>query len=224
MGILFLVGISASPNDHGERKEYNQSSLGTESSVDTLDIKSVTPDTGKYNLSQVVEDRVKGLGAGIESSTVDRVLLIGVKLARRPEHGEEEQDERVELHGLVEPDEFRLPTRVLLQDDAGSVWSDNIVGVAEEESEDSSSEHEHDEGDVGSIGDSAVSRDLDILADRDLRNIRRHSKFKPSGNDAPRTSKLTKPPITAPMLKIPQNQAKYRPFWPSLGYEIMIVP
>ena len=26
------------------------------------------------------------------------------------------------------------------------------------------------------------------------------------------------------MLKIPQNQAKYRPFWPSFGYEIMIVP
>ena len=95
--------------------------------------------------------------------------MVGVKPVGGPEHGKEEDDEGLESNSLPEPDELGLPGWVLHEHDAGSVRSDNIIGVAEHEGQNGTAKHENDEGDVGSVGDCFVGLDVDILAERDLR-------------------------------------------------------
>lgn len=57
---------------------------------------------------------------------------------------------------------------MLHQDDFGAVGSDDIFGVAEEEGEAGTKEHEDDEGDVGSVADVLVGSNMDVLAQGDL--------------------------------------------------------
>lgn len=85
-----------------------------------------------------------------------------------PEHGEEKSHVRLVLDSLPQPHEFRLPAGVLHQDNATTIRSDHIFGVAEAESENCSKEHENDESNVGSVRDSAVGLDIDVLAKGNL--------------------------------------------------------
>jgi hypothetical protein len=55
-------------------------------------------------------------------------------------------------------------------------------------------------------------------------NGRYNAEFRDIKGQYGEIGKRTRLPSTAPILKMPQNQAKARPFWPSLGYEIMMVP
>ena len=99
--------------------------------------------------------------------------MIGCEPIGRPKHGEEEKNEGFESNGFPKSDELGLPAGVLHQDNASPIRSDDITGVAKAQSNTSTQEHEDDEPDVGTIGDSAVGLDIDILAERDLkRNIR----------------------------------------------------
>ena len=167
-GVLLLISISTTPNNERKGEKDSQSSLCSHGTSHSLDIQSITPDNSSQNLSHVVKERVESFGAGVEASTVDGVELIGVEPVGGPEHGEEKENEGLKFYSLVESDKFGLPAGVLHEDDSGSVGSDNVVGVAEHEGEDSAEEHEHDEGDVSSICHSAVGLDVDVLAKRDL--------------------------------------------------------
>lgn len=65
-----------------------------------------------------------------------------------------------------------MPGGVLHEHYAGSVAADDVTSVAKHQGENGTGEHEDDEGDIGSISDGAVGPDVDILAERDLVNVR----------------------------------------------------
>lgn len=181
-----------------------------------LQIKEISPDASGKDLCHPVQKTVQGLGSGIEVSAVYRVLLVDVKPIGREEHGEKEEYKWLEFERFVQSPELALPGWVLHQDDAGAVLSDNVVGIAEREGKKSSTEHEYDEPNVGTIAHCHIGLDVDILAQGDLYrwlgiNPNRKGTY---GNHMEglmlgvNEKELTKLPITAPILKIPQNQAK----------------
>ena len=165
--VSLLICIATSPNGECKDEQHGQDTLGTDGSSDSLNIQRVTKDCSSHNLGHVVKNRVQSLGAGIEASTVDGVDLVGGEPVGRPEHGEEQDDEGLELNGLVKSDKLGLPAGILHQNDSGSVRSDNIASVTKKQGEDSSAEHEHDESNVGSISDGLVGLYVDVLSDRD---------------------------------------------------------
>lgn len=161
-------GVSATPDGHGEDKEECKATLGSDSSADSLDIKSISETHGAYNLRHVVEKGVESLSSSSEIGTVDGVEVVGVEPIRGPEHGEEEDDEGFESDRLVESDELGLPGWVLHQNDSGTVFSDDITSVAEEKGENGTASHEDNEGNICTISDSAVGFNMDVLAKRNL--------------------------------------------------------
>ena len=212
-GVGLLVSVATSPDDHGEDEEGNPRNLGSKGTANSIHIEEITQDGSGDDLGKVVQKTVKGLGAGGEVEAVDAVLLVGVEPVGRPEHGEQEDDEGLEADGLPQADKLGLPAGVLHEDDAGAIRSNNVRGVAEHKGENGTAQHEDDEGNVGAISNGLIAGHVDVLAERDLRDCLL-AKAR-GGRNGKR--ELTKLPMTAPMLKIPQNQAKYRPFWLSVG-------
>jgi hypothetical protein len=131
-------------------------------------------------------------------------LLVDIEPVGDEEHGEEKDDKRLEAKSLPKTPEFALPGWVLHEDDTGAVSSDDFAGIAKGEGEDGAEKHEDNEADVSSITDCLVLSDVDVFTEGDLPWV--------SKSIYERAREHTKPPITAPMLKIPQNQAKYFPF------------
>jgi hypothetical protein len=95
-------------------------------------------------------------------------LLVGIEPVGRPEHWEEKNDKWLESDSLPKSNKLRLPARVLHQNDASSVRSDNIAGITKTEGEAGTAEHEDNEGNVGTISDCAVRFDMDVLSKWDL--------------------------------------------------------
>jgi hypothetical protein len=199
-----LKGISATPDSKGQHKQGSPSGLGTGASAHALSIKQISPNGSSDNLSHPVQQTVEGLCAGIEVGAVDSVLLVDVEPVGDEEHGEEKDDERLEAKSLPKTPELALPGWVLHEDDTGAVSSNDLAGIAKGEGENGTEEHEDDEADVRSITDCLVLFDVDVFTERDLPWVNKSIYERARGH--------TRPPITAPMLKIPQNQAKYFPF------------
>ncbi len=220
--VCFGEGVPTTPDGHGEDEDEDEADLRSDCTTDFLNIEGIAKEQGAANLGKVVQKTIEGLSAGVEVRSVDSVKLVGVKPVRGPEHGEEKDDEGLESDGLVEPNDLGLPTRVLHQDNAGAIWSDNIGGIAEEQSQNCASEHENNERNIGAIANSFVGLDIDVLTKRDLECVRHCCQMTemklckkvqaPEGR-----RRLTKLPMTAPILKIAQNQAKYLPFCSSRG-------
>jgi hypothetical protein len=133
-----------------------------------VDIHKNTIDNGTDDLGEVVEKVVQGLGAGIKMGTVDAVLLVGSEPVGAPEHGEQENDRGLVSQGLPKTDELGLPAGMLHQNNLGSIGADDILGVAEKKGDACSEEHEDNEGNVGTIANVLICRDMDILSERDL--------------------------------------------------------
>lgn len=166
VGLLEIV--TTSPDDHGEDEKNAEGDLGTDGATDALDVETVTPDGGGEDLGEPVQHAVQGAGAGVEVGAVHGVLLVDVEPVGDEEHGEEQEDEGLELGGLVQTPQLGLPAGVLHQDDAGAVLSDDIGCVDEEEGEDGTEEHEHDECDVRAIGDVSGLLDVDVGSEGNL--------------------------------------------------------
>lgn len=124
--VRLLVSVAASPDDHGQDKERSPSNLGSDSTTDLVDIKSITQYDRGDDLCQVVQKAVERLGTGRKSGTIDGVLLVGIEPVRGPEHGEEQDDERLESDGFPESDELRLPARILHHNHTAAINTDDI--------------------------------------------------------------------------------------------------
>lgn len=129
-GIVLLPGIAATPDSHGNEEEPDKGGLGTDGAAEVGKIKERTQDHRADNLSEPVQETVQGPRASVEVGRINRVLLISIEPIGRPEHGEQENDVRVEFDRLPETDQLGLPGRVLHQDDSGSVTTDNLLAVA----------------------------------------------------------------------------------------------
>lgn len=120
-------------------------------------------------MSKPVENVVESTGTSVEDGSVQTVLLICVEPVGSPKHWEEENDEGFVGDGLVEAFEFGYPGWVFHEDYFGTIWSDNVIGVAEKESDTCTDEHEDDECDISAIVNSTVGFDIDILTEWDLK-------------------------------------------------------
>lgn len=166
---MLLPGIATTPDDHGQDEEDTKGDLGTDAAADTVDIQQGTDDHGSDDLSEPVQETVQGLGAGVEVGAVDAVLLVGVEPVGGPEHREEQDDVGLGLDGLPQTVDLGPPAGALHQDDAGAILTDDLVGVANEQGQAGTEEHEHDEGNVGAIADGAVGLDVDVLSEGNLK-------------------------------------------------------
>lgn len=99
---------------------------------------------------------------------------------------------------------------ILLEDDATAVFSNNVAGVAKKQGQDGAAEHENDEADLGAVRDGGVGFDVDVLAQGNLITLHScsaHIEFRTPPPPPEGKGFLTKLPMTAPMLKMPQNRA-----------------
>lgn len=156
--------VASAPDGEGEDEEDDEGGLGAGCALEALDVEGVAEDDGTDHLGEPVEEGVEGAGADVEEGAVDGVGLVGGEPVRGPEHGEEEEDVGLGDDGLVEADELGAPRGVLHEDDARAVGADHVVCVAEEQGQDGTGEHEHDEGDVSSILDPNALRVVDVQA------------------------------------------------------------
>ena len=131
----------------------------------------MTKSKSANHLCKVVQDAVQSLRSGAEVSTVDGVCLIGDEPVGGPEHGEKKDYEWFVLDGLPQSEKLGLPGWILHQYNAGAIWSNDILRVAKEESEDGPKKHEDNESNVGSIGDCGVGLYVEVLSQRDLLKI-----------------------------------------------------
>lgn len=166
--ISFGVSVSATPDCHGEDEKDAKRPSSTDRTSDPWDIHGKSVEKGPNDLGEVVEKVVQGLGAGVEVSTVDTVLLVGCEPIGGPEHGEQENDHGFVSNGLPKTNELGLPTWVFHQNDLGSIGADNIIGVAEKQGEACPEEHKNDEGNVSAVPNCFVFFDMDVLPDGDL--------------------------------------------------------
>jgi hypothetical protein len=165
---VLLPGIATTPDNHGESEQDAKGNLSTDTAADTLDIQKRTDNESSDNLGKPVQETVQGLGAGVEVGTVDTVLLVGVEPVGGPEHGEEQDDVGLGLDGLPQTVDLGPPAGALHQNDAGAILTDDLVGIANEQGQAGTEEHEHNEGDVGAVTDGAVGLDVDVLSEGDL--------------------------------------------------------
>jgi hypothetical protein len=169
-GVEFLVSISTTPCGHGEDEKKSQCTLSTDRSTEITRIETPAEDDGADDLSTPVQDVVESTSADVEDGAVDGVLLVWVEPVRRPEHGEEENDQRLVSEGFPETNEFRFPARVFHEDDFGAVRSDNVGGIAQAHGNKCTKEHENNECDIGAITDVARSCVVDVLTKWNLSN------------------------------------------------------
>jgi hypothetical protein len=94
--------------------------------------------------------------------------LVRVEPVGRPEHREKKDDIRFVLKRVPEPVQLGFPSWVFHNDNPGSIAADDLLRVAEHESQASAKEHQDDESDVCSVGDSGSDFDVDIRAESDL--------------------------------------------------------
>lgn len=166
--VLLLKGIAAAPDDEGESEEDTPGQLGTDGTAEQGDIQEETPDTSGDDLCKIVEETVEGVGAGAEEGAVDGVLLVRGEPVRGEEHGEEEDDERLEAERLPQAQELAGPARVLHENDTAAILSHDVVGIAEHKGEDGTETHQDDEANVSTISDVVLSGVVDVLAKRNL--------------------------------------------------------
>ena len=163
-GVQLFVSVSTAPDSHCHNEKHDQASLCSNRTAPTLHVKEITKEQSTYDLCQVEKETVEGFCASVEAETIDIVLLVGIEPVGRPEHWEKENDKWLEFQGLPKSSNLGLPTGVLHQDNAASVGSDDIFGIAKAEGETGAAEHEDDEGNVSTISDRAVCPDIDVLA------------------------------------------------------------
>lgn len=119
-------GVATAPDNHGHHEEEAQCESSAHRAPEIRAIETISHEQRTGDLSEIVQERVEGLGAGVEVSAVDGVLLVCVEPVGRPEHGEQENDVWLEFDRFPETDELGLPGRVLLEDNVRSVWSDDV--------------------------------------------------------------------------------------------------
>lgn len=167
-GVGLLIGVSTAPYGKGEDEENDPGNLRSDGTANPLDIEQVSPDDSRKDLSEEVQKTVKSLGAGTEVSTINGVLLVDVEPVRGEEHGEKQNHEWLKSKGFPKAQQLRLPARMLHQDDAAAVGSDNVASVAEAESKQGTDEHQDDEANVRTVGDGNVGLDMDVFTEGNL--------------------------------------------------------
>lgn len=167
-GVPHLPGVATTPNGDGENEQCDQGHLSTNRATNTFSVKQRTHDNGSHDLRKPVEESVQCLGASVEVGAVNGVLLVCVEPVGGPEHGEEEDDPWFRTNCIPQSDDLGLPRGVLHEDNARAVGTNDFVCVAETQGKTCACEHEYDKGDVSTITDSLVLRDMDVLAQRDL--------------------------------------------------------
>lgn len=95
-------------------------------------------------------------------SSVNTVLLVSVKDVRGKEHGEEEDDPGRLVDALPKTVELGLPSGFLHNNDLGPIFTDDLVGIDEEQCQNGADEHENNEGSIGTIGNSS-GRVVEVL-------------------------------------------------------------
>lgn len=166
--LFLLPGPTASPDDKGQAHEDNVGDASTGRAANLGVVESPAVDDGAQDLRKPVQQTVEGAGAGVEVSAVETVVLIRVKGIGAEEHGE--QQEYIGLLGDRVPDAHNLgiPRRVLHQDDLGTVLSNHLVGVGQQERDHGSDEHEHNKGTVRAVTRAIGSLVVDNLRKTDL--------------------------------------------------------
>lgn len=166
--VPLLPGIATAPDRHRQSEEHEKPNTGTDTAADLLNVQEGPDQSRSDDLGEPVQEAVQRLGAGVEVGGVDAVLLVGVEPVGGPEHGEEKDDVGLGPDGVPQADDLGLPAWVLHEDDAGAVWTHDLVCVAEEEGKASAKEHEDNEGDVGAVADVAIGLDVDVFSEGDL--------------------------------------------------------
>lgn len=166
--IILLPGPAATPDNHCQDEENGPSGAGTRCPTEVAYIEERSDDTRSHDLSEPVQEGIQGASAGVEVGDVDCVSLVCVEPVGRPEHGEQKDDIRFVLEGVPESPQLSFPGWVFHDDNAGSVAADDLVRVAQQESQASAEEHQDDESDVCSVGDSGGDFDVEVGAKRDL--------------------------------------------------------
>jgi hypothetical protein len=119
-------------------------------------------------LCNPVENIVQSSRPQIKFGQIDDVELVGVEPIRSEEHREEEKDIRIGEERLPEAQNFRLPSRVTLQNDTGAIRAYNVFGVYQHPSQASAGKREYQEADVGSIRNVGITCRVDILSEWEL--------------------------------------------------------
>lgn len=104
--------------------------------------------------------------------TVNSILLVDVEPVGGPEHGKEEDDPGFVPDRFVKAVDLREPSWVLLQDDAGTIFTNDILGIGNRASTHSTKSHKDDKGNVSSICDCAIGVDVDVLTEGNLVRVR----------------------------------------------------
>ena len=163
-----LPSVATTPDDDREDEKDDQGCLRTDGATNAFRVKNRAHNNGGHDLCKPVQESIEGLGAGVEVSAVNGVLLVCVEPVRGPEHGEEEDDPRFRTECIPQSNDLGFPRGVLHQDHPRAVATHDFFCVAETQGKTRAYEHEHDEGDVSAIANGLVLLDIDVLAQGDL--------------------------------------------------------
>lgn len=201
--------VSTTPNNEGEDEERHNTGLSTYGAGEAFAVESEAEDSGANDLGGPVENRIEGSSTNVEPGGIDILEMVGIEPVGGEEEWEEEDDVPVGLECFEHADELGLPRWIFHKNDTRPVFALDVMGIAEKGGEDESSCHEDDEGNVSSVVDSATP----------IVNVLGQLMQSQQTRLDPGLVELTgmRAPMTAPKLKIIQNQEMKRPFCPSVG-------
>lgn len=167
--MLLLPVVPTTPDDHGQDEKDDEVRPGANRATNPPIVEGIAKDYGTENLAAPVEGVVQGAGAHVEVESIHAGPLVGVEDVGGEEHGEEQDDPRLAGDGLHKPQQLRLPCWVLHEDHLAAVTTQDHVGIAEEEGQNQTQEHEDDEPGIGTVGDRAGLL-VDVLTERNERS------------------------------------------------------
>lgn len=166
--LCLLPGPAATPDSKGQDDQGDKRSTSTSGSAGLGVIEGPAVDHGADNLCKPVEETIERAGAGVEVGVVHAVVLVDVEDVGAEEHGEQKDDPGLGVESSPKALKFASPRGVLLDNNLAVIASDDLVGVAEEERQAGTDEHEDDEGGICSVTDGTRFLVVHRLDERDL--------------------------------------------------------
>ena len=163
-----LESISTTKDGECQNQNGNPSNLCSDGPANLGVVETESKDECADDLSSPVEGIVQGSGPGVEVCQVDTVELISVEPIRGKEHREQADDVRFASNGLPEAEQLRFPCRVLHEDDARTIFTNNRFCINQEPGQSSTTCSQHDETDVSSVGYGATAGRVDVFTKGNL--------------------------------------------------------
>ena len=207
--IQSLEGISSAPDSKRQDHHHGPSNLCPGGSPDVREVQRKSEHSSSENLRQPIQRVVQCASPHIEARKVDVVELVCIEPVRREEHWKKENDIWICTESLPKTQDLRLPCWVLHHDNSGTIAAYDVLGIDKCPRKACADERQNHETDICAIRNGCCSGSiLGVEVEGQLHLQPSQSPFLTGITE----TRLTRPPITAPILKIIQNQEMYLPF------------